>query len=62
LNGKRYQAVQTDANHYSVKLPDLKRAGDYQADVYAGEDLTDKILIKARSRSGKVNEDFDGLF
>jgi len=62
LNGKLYQAVQTDGNHYTVKLPDTKRAGDYPADVYAGDNLIGKILIKAQGKSGKVNDAFDDLF
>jgi len=62
LNGKPYPAVQTDGNHYSVKLPDTKRAGDYPADVYAGDDLIGKIMIKAQGKSGKVNDAFDDLF
>ena len=62
LNGKSYPAVQTDGNHYSVKLPDTKRAGDYPADVYAGDNLIGKIMIKAQGKSGKVNDAFDDLF
>ncbi|MFA7382861.1 MAG: BREX-4 system phosphatase PglZ [Desulfurivibrionaceae bacterium] len=62
LNGKRYSASQIDANHYSVKLPDTKRADNYSADVYAGDNLIGKIMIKAQSKSGKVNDAFDDLF
>jgi hypothetical protein len=62
LNDKPYQAVQIDGNHYSVKLPDTKRAGDYPADVYAGDNLIGKIMIKAQGKSGKVNDAFDNLF
>jgi hypothetical protein len=62
LNGKPYSALQIDANHYSVKLPDTKRAGDYSADVYAGDNLIGKIVIKAQGKSGKVNDAFDDLF
>lgn len=62
LNGKPYQAMQTDGNHYTVKLPDTKKAGDYPVDVYAGDDLIGKILIKAQGKSGKVNSTFDDLF
>jgi hypothetical protein len=62
LNGKLYQAMQTDGNHYNVKLPDTKRAGDYPADVYAGDNLIGKILIQAQSKSGKINDTFDELF
>lgn len=63
LNGKSYLAVQVDDNHYSVNLPDIKRAGDYPADVYAGNNLLiGKITIKAQGKSGKVNDAFDDLF
>lgn len=62
LNGKPYSASQIDANHYSVKLPDTKRAGEYPADVYAGDNLIGKIMIKAQGKSGKVNDAFDDLF
>ena len=62
LNGKPYPAVQIDDNHYTVKLTDTKRAGDYQADVYAGDDLIGKINIKAQGKSGKINDAFDDLF
>ncbi len=62
LNGKPYQTVQTDGNHWTVKLPDVKRAGDYPADVYAGDNLIGKIVIKAQGKSGKVNDAFDELF
>jgi hypothetical protein len=62
LNGKPYTASQIDANHYFVKLHDTKRAGNYWADVYAGDNLIGKIMIKAQGKSGKVNDAFDDLF
>jgi hypothetical protein len=62
LNGKSYPASQIDDNHYSVKLPDTKRADDYSADVFAGDNLIGKIMIKAQGKSGKVNDAFDDLF
>lgn len=62
LNEKRYSASQIDANHYSVKLPDTKRAGSYSADVYVGDNLIGQIIIKAQGKSGKVNDAFDNLF
>lgn len=62
VNGKRYFASPLDSNRYNVALPDTKRAGDYLADVYAGDDLIGKILIKAQGKSGKVNDAFDNLF
>lgn len=62
LNGRPYSASQIDANHYSVKLPDTKRAGEYPADVYTGDNLVGKVMIKAQGKSGKVNDVFDDLF
>ena len=62
LNGKSYLATKMDINHYSVKLPDIKRAGGYQADVYAGDNLIGNIMIKAQGKSGKINDAFDDLF
>ena len=62
LNEKSYSASQIDANHYSIKLPDMKRAGEYPADVYAGDNLIGRITIKAQGKSGKVNDAFNDLF
>jgi hypothetical protein len=62
LNGKRYSASPSGENHYTVVLPDTRRAGDYPADVYAGDDLIGKIQIKAQGKSGKVDDAFDDLF
>lgn len=62
LSGKYYIAVQLDSNHFTVKLLDIKRAGEYPAEVYAGDDLVGEILIKAQGKSGKVNDAFDELF
>lgn len=62
LSGKRYAASPPDGNHYKVRLPDIKRAGDYSADVYVGDDLIGNIVIKAKGKSGKVNDAFNDLF
>jgi len=62
LKGKRYPATKLDDNHYKVALPDIQRTGEYPADVYEGDDLVGKILIKAQGKSGKINNDFDVQF
>lgn len=62
INGKPYPAVQIDRNHFSVEVADMKRAGEYFADVYAGDNLIGKITVKAQGKSGKVNDAFDELF
>lgn len=62
LNDKKYSATKVDDNHYKVVLIDLKRAGDYPIDIYAGDNLIDKTIIKAQGKSAKINETFDDLF
>lgn len=61
-NGKIYTAVQIDSNHYSVKLSDIKRAGDYLADIYSGDNQIGSVVIKVQGRSGKINNAFEDLF
>jgi len=62
LNEKRYSASQIDTNHYTVKLPDIKKVGNYPVKVYAGDDLIDTVTVKVQGKSGKVDADFDDLF
>ncbi len=60
---KSYMATQyIDKHHFFVKLPDVKRAGDYEIDVYVGDNYIDHLIVKMQGRSGRVNEDFDELF
>ncbi len=61
-NGKRFACSQLDSNHYSVSIPDIKRACTAKADVYIGEDLISHITIKAVGKSAAVDSDFDDLF
>lgn len=61
-NGTSYPARQVDENHYHVSLPDIKRAGCYPADVYAGDKLIGKVAIHVQGKSAKVNDAFDELF
>jgi hypothetical protein len=64
LDGKPYEAEKEmkEANHYTVKLPGLKRAGKYQAEVYSGDTPIGRVIINAKGKSGSVNDDFDSLF
>lgn len=59
---RRYSANKIDDNHYSVNIPDIKRAGTYSADVYLGNDLAGRIEIKTSGKSASMNDDFDDLF
>lgn len=62
LNGKRYFTTAISDNHFTVAFPDIKRAGSYNAEIYCGDNLIDKITIKAHSKSGKIDDRFDDLF
>ncbi len=62
VNKKKYTALQLDENHFSVKLHDVKRAGEYTADVYSGDNLIGQLTFKAQGRGGKINDAFDDLF
>jgi len=62
LNKKHYPASQNDTNHFTVRLTDIKRAGEYPANVYAGDNLIGEIMIKTQGKSGKINDAFDDLF
>jgi hypothetical protein len=62
VNGKRYPATKMDDHHYKVSLSDIKRAGEYPADVYNNDDLIGKLTIKVHNESGKKNDAFDELF
>ena len=59
---RRYSANKIDDNHYSVNIPDIKRAGTYSADVYLGNDLAGRIEIKTSGKSASMNDDFNDLF
>jgi len=62
LNEKSYPATQIDSNHYAVKLPDINKAGEYSAEVYAGDNMIGRVLVKTQGKSAKVNGAFDDLF
>jgi hypothetical protein len=59
---KRYEAVKVDDNHHSVVLEDIKRAKDYDADVYEGDNLVGRLKFTVQTGSGKKNDAFDDLF
>lgn len=62
LGTKQYQTIKMDDYHYRVLLPDLKKAGQYEAMVYVGDDLIGRVDFVARSKSAQVNSDFDDSF
>jgi hypothetical protein len=62
INKKRYSGIEIDNQHFKIKLPDTKRAGEFEAEVYFSDNLIDTVRIKAQGKSGKINESFDDLF
>lgn len=60
--GKKYIGERIDSNHYSVNIPEIKRACIEPAGIYIGEDLVAHIDIKAVGKSASMNSDFDDLF
>lgn len=59
---KPYLAVSKDATHYSVTLPDYKRAKKgVIASIYDGEDLIGSVAFDIKGRTATVNNDFDDL-
>ncbi|MDR0574526.1 MAG: BREX-4 system phosphatase PglZ [Tannerella sp.] len=62
INKKRYSGIEIDDQHFKVKLPDTKRAGEYDVEVYSSDNLIGTVRIKAQGKSGKINDSFDNLF
>jgi hypothetical protein len=62
LRDKCYVATATDANHYSVAIPDVQRVEKkpIPAEVYAGDYLIGAVQIVTQSKIG--GSDFDKLF
>lgn len=60
-NGTRNTAKKIDTTHYSVAI-DIKRAKEYSAEVYDGEDLIGNVKFTVKGRTGSTNTDFDDLF
>lgn len=58
---KRYPAKRIDDNHFSVDIPDIKKAGTYGMDVYLGDGLASHIKITPTGKSAVVNDDFEDL-
>lgn len=62
VDGEVSQSIKTDDNHYTVHVPNMKRAKTYAVDVYVGENLITRIEVTTKGKSASVNSDFDDLF
>ncbi|MCL2016626.1 MAG: BREX-4 system phosphatase PglZ [Defluviitaleaceae bacterium] len=61
LNNEKYTATPTINNKYNVKMPNVKKAGTYQAEVHIGNDLINTISIKVQGAAA-MNDDFSREF
>lgn len=63
INAKPYYPVsKIDDNHFMFELSDIKRSGNYSAQVYENQNLLDTILIHVKGAVGSSNSAFDDLF
>lgn len=63
IAGTPYPAVCNDATHYTIGLPDYKRAAkNVVASIYDGEDLIGSVTFEIKGRTATVKNDFDDLF
>ncbi len=62
IDGSVYNGKKIDDNHYNVEVPDIKKAGKYNATVKINGVSVSTITIKTVGKSASVNDDFDDLF
>ncbi len=58
VGDKSYPGEAIDDTHFTFKLKDIKRAKQYEADVFEGEDLIGKITFKVKGKAAKIKDDF----
>lgn len=57
VSGKYYDGEKLDDNHYKIMMPDIKRIGKYQADVYDGNNLLVTGLAFKVEKEGSKEKD-----
>lgn len=63
INSKSYiPSKQTDEHHFVFELSDIKRSGNYIAEVFEAQDLIGEVKIRVKGAVGSSNTDFDDLF
>lgn len=62
INNKPYIAQCIDKKHFTIQLPDIKRAKIYEAEIYDGDNLIGEIKFTVKNKLGGNNSDFDDLF
>jgi len=61
ISGKRYYAIKDDDNHWTV-ITDIKRSGEYIADIFDGDNLIGKLIFIVQNEGGTEDDTFDALF
>ncbi|OGU05540.1 MAG: hypothetical protein A2075_23905 [Geobacteraceae bacterium GWC2_58_44] len=54
--GRRYTAEAIGNNKHKIIFPDIKRAGQYTADVFEGDNLIGQVEFDIQRESGKTND------
>ncbi len=59
IDGKKYLGKPEKGHHFVFELKDVKRAKQYEAEVFDSSDFIGKVEFKVNSKSASVNEEFD---
>lgn len=62
IKGKSYYSEQIDSTHYKFILDDIKRSGEYEANIYDGSNLIGCIKLQIKGAVGSTRTGFDDLF
>lgn len=60
--GKRYVGAPTDANHFRISIPEIKRPCQAEFDIYLDDSLVSHGTVKVAGKSATMNSDFDDIF
>ena len=61
-DGVAYPGAVIDGKHFKFEMPDIKRSGKYEFDLFDGANLITKITINVKGAVGSSNSGFDDLF
>ncbi len=56
VNGKQYSSESVGNNKHKIVFTDIKRAGQYIADVFEGDNLIGQVAFEVQSESGKTKD------
>lgn len=63
IGDKRYNATSIDSTHYSISMPDVKRAKKkISASIYDGDDRIGNVEFDVKGKIASVDSEFDDLF